>query len=127
MSPDLTSAPGTYVTQRDKQHSTALDTALFLTRTSIPVARSTAEHIFSQLRVRAGVLRHDGSRYQPRLHDLRHAAAVHRVVSWYRQGADVQRLLPQLATYLGHVNIAATQRNLTLTPQLLHEASLERQ
>ena len=51
------------------------------------------------------------------------AAAVHRVVSWYRQGADVQRLLPQLATYLGHVHIAATQRYLTLTPELLREAS----
>jgi site-specific recombinase XerD len=45
------------------------------------------------------------------------------VVSWYRQGADVQRLLPKLATYLGHVHIAATQRYLTLTPELLKEAS----
>ena len=52
-----------------------------------------------------------------------HAFAVHRLVSWYRQGADVQRLLPQLATYLGHVHITATQRYLTLTPELLHEAS----
>jgi site-specific recombinase XerD len=69
------------------------------------------------------VLRHDGGRYQPRLHDLRHAAAVHRLVAWYRQGANVQRLLPQLATYLGHVHIAATQRYLTLTAELLREAS----
>jgi len=45
------------------------------------------------------------------------------LVSWYRQGADVRRLLPHLATYLGHVHIAATQRYLTLTPELLHEAS----
>ena len=71
----------------------------------------------------AGVARHDGARYQPRLHDLRHAAAVHRLVSWYRMGADVQKLLPQLATYLGHVHIAATQRYLTMTPELLSEAS----
>ena len=71
----------------------------------------------------AGVVRHDGARYQPRLHDLRHAAAVHRLVSWYRAGADVQKLLPQLATYLGHVHIAATQRYLTMTPELLSEAS----
>jgi len=35
----------------------------------------------------------------------------------------VQRLLPQLATYLGHVHIAATQRYLTMTPELLREAS----
>jgi len=31
--------------------------------------------------------------------------------------------LPQLATYLGHIDLASTQRYLTLTPELLHEAS----
>ena len=35
----------------------------------------------------------------------------------------MQRLLPQLATYLGHVHISATQRYLTMTPELLREAS----
>lgn len=35
----------------------------------------------------------------------------------------MQRLLPHLATYLGHVDIAATQRYLTMTPELLREAS----
>lgn len=123
MSPALTGALGDYVARRAKEHPTQLDAALFLTRTETPLARHTAENIFSRVRVRAGVLRHDGGRYQPRLHDLRHAFAVHRLVSWYRQGADVQRLLPQLATYLGHVHIAATQRYLSLTPELLHEAS----
>lgn len=125
MSPALASALGTYVAQRAKDHPAQLQpqAALFLTRTATPVARNTAENIFSRLRIRAGVLRHDGCRYQPRLHDLRHAFAVNRVVSWYRQGADVQRLLPQLATYLGHIHIAATQRYLTMTPELLHEAS----
>ena len=47
-----------------------------------------------------------GARYQPRLHDLRHTFAVHRLTSWYRQGADVQKLLPQLSVYLGHVHLA---------------------
>ena len=123
MGPDLAGAVGQYVAQRAKAHPTQLDGALFLTRSGTSVARHTAENVFSRLRVRAGVLCHDGGRYQPRLHDLRHAFAVHRLVSWYRQGADVQRLLPQLATYLGHVHIAGTQRYLTLTPELLHEAS----
>jgi site-specific recombinase XerD len=31
---------------------------------------------------------------------------VHRVLAWYRSGQDVQRLLPQLATYLGHIDTA---------------------
>jgi site-specific recombinase XerD len=76
------------------------------------------------VREHAGVSRDDGARYQPRLHDMRHSFAVHRLTSWYQQGADVQKLLPQLATYLGHVNIAATQVYLTMTPELLHEASV---
>ena len=46
------------------------------------------------------------------------------MVAWYRSGADVQQLLPQLATYLGHVDIASTQRYLTMTAELLNEASL---
>ena len=48
---------------------------------------------------------------------------MHRVLAWYRSGKDVQRLLPQLATYLGHVNIKSTQRYLHMTPELLQEAS----
>jgi integrase/recombinase XerD len=45
------------------------------------------------------------------------------VIAWYRSGQDVQRLLPQLATYLGHVEISSTQRYLQMTPELLQEAS----
>lgn len=123
MSPALTGILATYMEQCAKEHPVKPDAMLFLTRGGNPVVRHTAENIFSRLRVRAGVIRNDGGRYQPRLHDLRHAFAVHRLVSWYRQGADVQRLLPQLATYLGHLHIAATQRYLTMTPELLREAS----
>jgi integrase/recombinase XerD len=122
MSPALTGILATYMEQCAKEHPARPDAMLFLTRGGNPVVRHTAENIFSRLRVRAGVIRNDGGRYQPRLHDLRHAFAVHRLVSWYRQGADVQRLLPQLATYLGHLHIAATQRYLTMTPELLREA-----
>ena len=88
------------------------------------VSVKLVEKAFRRVREYAGVSRDDGARYQPRLHDLRHSFAVHRLTSWYQQGADVQKLLPQLATYLGHTNIAATQVYLTMTPQLLHEASV---
>ena len=70
-----------------------------------------------------GIRRTDGARYQPRLHDLRHSFAVSRLTTWYQQGADVQTLLPQLSTYLGHAKIAATQVHLTMTPEILQQAS----
>jgi integrase/recombinase XerD len=49
--------------------------------------------------------------------------AVERVRQWYQQGKDVQALLPQLVTYLGHRNLASTQRYLSVTPAVLREAS----
>jgi site-specific recombinase XerD len=70
----------------------------------------------------AGIRRAD-TREQPRIHDLRHTFAVHRLTTWYEQGADVQRLLHHLSVYLGHVHLRHTQVYLSMTPDLLREAS----
>lgn len=59
----------------------------------------------------------------PRIHDLRHTFAVHRLLSWYRNGADVNALLPVLATHMGHINISSTQIYLQPTAELLGEVS----
>jgi site-specific recombinase XerD len=84
---------------------------------------AAVEELFRRIRKLAHVEREGEARCQPRLHDLRHTAAQHRLMAWYRAGADVQRLLPQLATYLGHVNLDSTRYYLSMTPGLLHEAS----
>jgi integrase/recombinase XerD len=88
------------------------------TRAGGRLGRRTVEESFQRPRERAGVRRSDGARYQPRLHDLPHTFAVHRLIAWYRQGADVQRLLPQLPVYLGHSTLASTQGYLSMTPEL---------
>jgi len=98
--------------------------AFFSSKKGDKLALSTIERTFRLLCENAGICRTDGGRYQPRLHDIRHTFALNRLISWYREGADVQRLLPFLSTYLGHINVAATQRYLAMTPELLHEASL---
>ncbi len=122
--PRLTAVLRSYAEDRyQREHSNEPGAPFFVTRTGTAVTRGQAERAFARLRDIAGIVREDGARYQPRLHDLRHAMAVHRLVAWYREGADVQRLLPHLATYLGHVDVAATQRYLTMTPELLREAS----
>jgi site-specific recombinase XerD len=54
----------------------------------------------------------------------RHSFAVHSLTAWYRQGADVQRLLPVLSTYLGHSDLEGTKVYLSMTPELLQQASL---
>jgi site-specific recombinase XerD len=83
----------------------------------------TLGRAFQRLREHAEVRRCDTTRFQPRMHDLRHTFAVHRLTEWYRQGADAQRLVYHLSVYLGHVSLVSTQVYLTMTPELLREAS----
>jgi site-specific recombinase XerD len=122
---NLTSALSMYAAQR---RTLALPqgevSALLCTRTGNRLQYPEVITLFQRIRAAAGISCPTGERRPPRLHDLRHTAAAHRVLAWYRQGKDVQQLLPYLATYLGHVNISSTQRYLQMVPELLQEASL---
>jgi len=107
-----------------KRRNSAVDgEALFTKRNGKPLSDSAIGSVFKRLRRIAGIAREGDTRNQPRLHDLRHSAAVHRVIAWYRSGADVNDLLPKLATYLGHKDLSGTQHYLTMTDELLAEAS----
>jgi site-specific recombinase XerD len=120
----LNQAMAQYAAQRKAAgHYQSGDAPFFVLRRGKPLSVQIVQKAFARLRRYAAVGR-TGARYQPRLHDMRHSHAVHRLTSWYEQGADVQKLLPYLSTYLGHVNIAATQVYLTMTPELLRAASL---
>ena len=109
--------------RREKEHARSDASPFFIYKDGSAVARYVLEDAFLRLRTHAGVKRQN-ARYQPRLHDLRHTFAVHRLTAWYRAGADVQTLLPGLSTHLGHLCLKGTQRYLTMTPELLTEASL---
>jgi integrase len=60
----------------------------------------------------------------PRLHDMRHRYAVNTLLQWYRSGEDVERRLPILSTYLGHVHVADTYWYLSAWPELMREAMI---
>ena len=59
----------------------------------------------------------------PRLHDLRHRLAARTLVRWYREGRDVERELPKLSAYLGHVHVADTYWYIEAVPELLQLAT----
>jgi integrase/recombinase XerD len=123
--PRLTVVLSDYLSRRYRLPLPAGNSSAFLaTRTGIGMDYKRVNKLFCRLRRCAEIRRESAARYQPRIHDIRHSTAVHRVIAWYRSGADVQQLLPLLATYLGHVDIAGTQRYLTMTAELLNEASL---
>lgn len=67
--------------------------------------------------------RRQGAGRGPRLQDIRHTFATRRLVEWYRSGLDVDRLMPRLATYLGHVSAVETYWYIQAVPELLRLAT----
>jgi site-specific recombinase XerD len=59
----------------------------------------------------------------PRLHCLRHSFAVATLLRWYRSGIDPAARLNYLSAFLGHVNPTSTAVYLTITADLLEQAS----
>ena len=82
----------------------------------------TAQHLLTEVIRRAGLKSATG-RVGPRVHDLRHGFVIGRMLTWYREGIDPQSRLPYLATYLGHKDVYSTLTYLTITQELLQQAS----
>lgn len=59
----------------------------------------------------------------PRLQDMRHSFATRRLIAWYRDRLDVERLMPRLATYLGHGSTVETYWYIQAVPELLQLAT----
>lgn len=73
--------------------------------------------------LRSAGLKPARGRTGPRIHDLRHAFVVHRMLDWYEHGVDPEPRLPHLATYLGHKSINSTLIYITVTRELLQHAA----
>lgn len=93
----------------------------FVLRDGGRVHKSSVDRMFWALS-RAIGLRGPTDSHGPRLHDFRHRFAVETLVRWYRNGDDVNQRLPELSTYLGHVNISDTYWYLSSTPELMAAA-----
>jgi integrase/recombinase XerD len=120
---DLCGALAQYRTDRLRLPRANGDHSVFFaTRRGGAISLGRVEHAFTRL-LRQTHVGQGSPGHRPRLHDLRATFAVHRLIAWYREGADVQARLPLLSTYLGHVNVSATSIYLTMTPELLVEAS----
>lgn len=89
----------------------------FLNRDGNALNETTVDRAFQRLRRVAGTTRDGDAHSQPRLHDLRHTFAVHRLTAWFKDKADLNRMIPALSVYIGQVGLASAGRYLTLTPE----------
>jgi integrase len=104
-----------YARERDAVFSTPKDEAFFLSSRGGRLSAAGLQGNFAKARKLAGL--DDGRPLRP--HDLRHRFAVTRLTLWHQQRADVQALLPLLATYLGHASYSDTAYYLTGSSDLL--------
>ena len=119
LSTSTSRALGQYLERRMGKEPNAPDTPLFLNERRHRLCHAPVYKTYRGLLGECGIM-HD-NRKGPRIHDLRHSFAVHRLLAWYRDGEDVNARLPALATYMGHVDISSTQVYLQPTAELLGE------
>ena len=93
------------------------DAYFFPSPSSGPLSLGAVYAVFRQLLLRCKIA-HAGRGKGPRIHDLRHAYAVHTLLRWFREGADLNAKLPVLSTYMGHRSLAGTQHYLHLIVEL---------
>lgn len=108
-----------YRSQREVLHP--VTTKLFISLAGTAVIYTNFASTFHQAVINAGI--GDSGRPHPHAHDLRHSFAVRTLLGWYRDGLDVEALLPRLSTYLGHRDPRFTYHYLTATPELLGYAA----
>lgn len=115
-----------YAERRDRLCPLRRTTAFLVSEHGVRLQPAIARHTFGRiscaigLRAAAGPHRIGGG---PRLRDFRHSFATKRIVEWYRAGMDVERELPKLSTYLGHVQVADTYWYIQAIPELLQLAT----
>lgn len=82
----------------------------------VPLTLGNVNHNFRRFLWQARIP-HGGRGHGPRVHDLRHTAAVNSLRSWFARGENVDALLPVLQTYLGHSSIGDVAYYLRLTAE----------
>ena len=86
--------------------------------------RLTYQQAWEQFRVLRQTCGIDNSPLRPRIHDLRHTFAVHRLLQWHTDNIDINTRLPDLAVHMGHTELASTVIYLHITAELLEKSAV---
>jgi integrase len=119
--PTTVKALSDYLSRDDRPHQPSRSSALFMSPPGARLLYCNVHATFHHLLERAGIKPRSAA-CRPRLHDLRHAFAVHTLLDSYRAEGDPAAHLALLSTYLGHVDPAKTYWYLAAAPELLQLA-----
>ncbi len=110
-----------YRAQREAHLAGRTVDAFFISVPGRRIIPSVLDRAFRRLTRRLGMRAATGP-VGPRLHDLRHTMAIEVLRRCYGTGADPERRLPALSTYLGHTHLNYTYWYLHQNPGLMTEA-----
>ena len=111
-----------YALFRDSHLHGANADAFFLSEAGLSLGYSTVRTTFRKISRRLGWDKPAG-RPIPRIYDLRHTFACHRLLQWYRDKVNVDHAIASLTTYMGHVRVTDTYWYLTGVPELMQIAA----
>lgn len=72
------------------------------------------EKVFKRARNACGIT--GPSDTTPRLYDLRHTFATHRLYQWMKEGKNLSAMIPYLSAYMGHTDLSSTYYYIHLVP-----------
>lgn len=116
--PTATAALAAYQQERDQLLPHQATDVLLASCAGTRLDQSRVSKAFRQIAAQAGITARSAV-CRPRIHDLRHSHAVSSLLDWYRNGDDVQAMMPRLSTYLGHTDPRHTYWYLSAAPELL--------
>jgi len=111
-----------YVEARNRVYPIPKSPSFFVSEHGMRLPSCTVRATFVRLSRQIG-MRGPSDSHGPRLHDFRHRFAIQTLLRWYQQDVDVERHLPELSTYLGHVKVSDTYWYLSAIPELLSLAT----
>lgn len=110
-----------YAQRRDTLLRRKTAARFFVSRSGRPLCTATFRQAFHTICGQIGLHRSE-TWDKPQLHHFRHRFAMTTLLHWYQSGEDVEKRLPVLSTFLGHVSIADTYWYLSARPELMREA-----
>ncbi len=116
--PTTTEALRDYIVRRNALSPVPGEPSLFVHPAGNRIRYESVQPMFRALAERSGI-KPRSPHCRPTIHGLRHTFTVDTLVGWYRNGTDVQACLPQLSTFLGHVDPKSTYWYLSAVPELL--------
>jgi integrase len=109
-----------YKTYRDRIPIKGITTptaSFFVSTVGKPLSQCAVRHWFREILKQCEIPRR-GDGQGPRIHDIRHATAIHSLIKMVRTGVDIYCAMPILSVFLGHKSLKGTETYVRLTREM---------